>query len=94
MLLLLPLPVQEVKKEIDDAVEKAKASPVPPASELWNDIYKGVWVGGGGVGGQFQLPPLASDICRASSLLPLAAAAPLGMKLRGLDSTHMQTLPS
>lgn len=31
---------KEVKKEIDDAIEKAKAAPVPPMEELWNAIYK------------------------------------------------------
>ena len=32
--------VQDVKKEIDAAVEKAKNSPIPPDDALWKNIYK------------------------------------------------------
>lgn len=46
---------KEIKKEIDEAIEKAKAAPVPAAGELWTDIY----------------------------------VDPVGMSLRGLDSSHM-----
>lgn len=31
---------QEVKKEVDTAVEEAKASPAPPVSEMWTHVYK------------------------------------------------------
>eukprot|EP00201_Polytomella_parva_P007104 CAMPEP_0175082704 /NCGR_PEP_ID=MMETSP0052_2-20121109/26912_1 /TAXON_ID=51329 ORGANISM="Polytomella parva, Strain SAG 63-3" /NCGR_SAMPLE_ID=MMETSP0052_2 /ASSEMBLY_ACC=CAM_ASM_000194 /LENGTH=387 /DNA_ID=CAMNT_0016353947 /DNA_START=157 /DNA_END=1320 /DNA_ORIENTATION=- len=30
---------REIKKEVDDAVEEAKASPLPPASWLWKNMY-------------------------------------------------------
>jgi TPP-dependent pyruvate/acetoin dehydrogenase alpha subunit len=33
--------LQEVKAEIQDAIDKAKASPEPPMSELYTNIYKG-----------------------------------------------------
>jgi pyruvate dehydrogenase E1 component alpha subunit len=46
------LPKQAVKKEVDEAVEKAKQGSIPPPEMLWQNIY----------------------------------AAPLGAKLRGLDS--------
>lgn len=32
---------QEVKAEIDGAIEEAKAAPYPEAKELWADIYRG-----------------------------------------------------
>lgn len=32
---------QEAKREIDEAIETAKAAAVPDASELWTNIYKG-----------------------------------------------------
>lgn len=32
---------QEIKKEIDEAIEKAKAAPMPDAGELWTNIYVG-----------------------------------------------------
>lgn len=32
--------VQDVKKEIDAAVDKAKNSPIPPDDALWKNIYK------------------------------------------------------
>ena len=40
--LLMPLvwPSQEVKKEIDAAVDKAKNSPIPKDEALWKNIYK------------------------------------------------------
>ncbi len=38
---ILPLSVQEIKKEIDEAIEKAKAAPQPAAGELWTNIYVG-----------------------------------------------------
>lgn len=31
---------QAVKKEVDDAVEKAKQGTIPPAENLWKHIYK------------------------------------------------------
>ena len=34
-----------VRKEIDLAIEQAKASLPPPVSELTRDIYTGPWVG-------------------------------------------------
>lgn len=46
---------KEIKKEIDEAIEKAKAAPMPDAGELWTNIY----------------------------------VDPVGMSLRGLDSSHM-----
>ena len=53
----LPLP-QEVKHEIDSAIEGAKAAPYPDAPELWTHIYQGGWAaalcvcgGGGGLWG-------------------------------------------
>jgi pyruvate dehydrogenase E1 component alpha subunit len=30
---------QAVKKEVDDAVEKAKKGSIPPADALWKNIY-------------------------------------------------------
>ena len=33
--------MQEVKAEIDGAIEEAKAAPYPEAPELWNGIYQG-----------------------------------------------------
>ncbi len=30
---------KEVKKEVDDAVEKAKAAPIPPDHWLWKNVY-------------------------------------------------------
>ena len=35
--------LQEVKAEIDGAIEEAKAAPYPEAPELWNGIYQGGW---------------------------------------------------
>ena len=32
--------MQSIKKEIDEAVEKAKASSVPPKEMLWTNTYK------------------------------------------------------
>ncbi|KAL4452777.1 hypothetical protein ABPG75_008439 [Micractinium tetrahymenae] len=51
---------KEIKKEIDDAIEKAKAAPVPAGGELWTNIY----------------------------------VDPVGMSLRGLDSSHMHKYAS
>ena len=33
--------LQEVKAEIDSAIEEAKAASYPEAKELWADIYRG-----------------------------------------------------
>lgn len=32
--------MQEVKKEVDNAVEEAKASPAPALAEMWTHVYK------------------------------------------------------
>ncbi len=31
--------MQAIKKEVDDAVEKAKQGTIPPADRLWKNIY-------------------------------------------------------
>lgn len=142
---------QEIKKEIDEAIEKAKAAPVPAAGELWTDIYVGKGEGGpaliqawesrsvrsGSLSsaaprlGNQACPgciwwarkrrdctrgelraPLATSLRRPSCPAPTASHAaspssqsptmcmcpaspppdptdPVGMSLRGLDSSHM-----
>jgi hypothetical protein len=37
--------LQEVKKEIDEAIAAAKAAPTPEMKELWSQIYVGEWRG-------------------------------------------------
>lgn len=39
-------PQQEAKREIDEAIETAKAAAVPDAGELWTNIYKGATLSG------------------------------------------------
>lgn len=41
--------MQDVKRQIDEALTRAKASPQPPMEDLWANIWKGG--GGAGLGG-------------------------------------------
>ena len=35
-----PLPVQTIKKEVDNAVAEAKQSSIPQPDALWHNIYR------------------------------------------------------
>lgn len=92
-----------MKREIDEAVEQARAAPFPPDEELWSNVYKGErrrrQPGGGwqkeacmrsraSAGGGSGGGSGADGHCCGPP-----DAAPLGMTLRGLHSEHKLNLP-